>query len=512
MRSRRQPDSPSESTPGSTLRTRSSGSLRLSGTDIDRLLESLQQPAALCTLEVRVLLVNPAFERAHTDNSDPNQPLVSDEAAHDALLAGRVWQGTADLAGMITLVPLRSADGEVGACLALLPDMSGERERTRLQTQLEQLRRTESLGRLAGGIAHDFNNMLAVILNYVELAEHRVGTGADAADALRHIRDAAERSAEMTQQLLALSRGPASEASPVDVNAAVSSLEPVLASTLGDQIEYRVELGERLWRVRLARAPLQRILLNLAANARDAMPDGGVFSVCTANVQVDSVLARYPGLPPGRYVQLEIGDTGPGMPEEVADHIFEPFFTTKEVGAGTGLGLSIIDGIIRQVGGHISVWSEPGAGTTFTVYLPADDVGPTQPSPAARPRTILVVDDERPLRRAVARMLSDSGYVVLQAADGVEALGLLEQHDEEVGLVLTDVLMPEMSGVELAKRLEELHPSVGVVFMSGYTHGLIAKSGLDAGKLLYLQKPFAKEELLDKLERAWERAAAAKRF
>lgn len=198
------------------------------------------------------------------------------------------------------------------------------------------------------------------------------------------------------------------------------------------------------------------------------------------------------------------------MAEELADHIFEPFFTTKEVGAGTGLGLSIINGIIRQAGGHISVWSERNAGTTFTLYLPVDNTAATQPSlpEVRRPRTILVVDDERPLRRAVARMLADSGYTVVQAQDGVEALELLAQQDETVvGLVLTDVLMPRMSGVELAKQLEKLYPSIGVVFMSGYTHGLISKSDLDSGSLLYLQKPFAKDELIDKLEQAWKRAA-----
>jgi len=515
VRSRRNPDSPSEPTPGSSLRTRSSGSLRLSGADIDRLLDSLEQPAALCTVDARVLLVNPAFERAYSSALDPELPLVSSAAARDAVCAGHIWQGTSALSGTATLVPLRSADGTVGACLALLVDTQKELETTRLKGQLEQLRRAESLGQLASGIAHDFNNMLAVILNYVKLAERRLASGAAAVDALHHIRDAAERSALITQQLLALGRAPACDAS-VDVNAAISSLEAVLRGTLGEHIIYRVEFDEQLWRARLASAQLQRILLNLAVNSRDAMPDGGTFRMRTANVQVDASQAdRYEGLSPGRYVQIEIGDTGPGMPRDVADHIFEPFFTTKGEGVGTGLGLSIIEGIVKQAGGHISVWSREGSGTTFTLYLLAEAARPTQPSPSpdqsAGKRTILVVDDERPLRRAVARMLADSGYVVLQASDGLDAAELLQEWEGPVDLVLTDVLMPRMSGVELVKRLAEQYPSIESVLMSGYTHGLISKGGLEPARLLFLQKPFSKEELLEKLELAWERAAAAER-
>ncbi len=516
MRSRRDPDSNSESTPGSSLQTRSSGALRLSGADIDRLLESLEQPAALCTVDARVMLVNPAFERVYSSALDPELPLVSSAAARDALRAGHIWYGASVLSGTVTLVPLRSADGEVGACLALLADTQKELETARLRGQLEQLRRTESLGQLASGIAHDFNNMLAVILNYVKLAERRLASGAAAVDALHHIRDAAERSAGITQQLLALSRGPAGDVASVDVNASISSLEAVLRGMLGEQIQYRVELDEQLWRARLGSAQLQRILLNLAANSRDAMPDGGTFSVRTANAQIDASLAdEHEDLSPGRYVQIEIGDTGPGMPSDVADHIFEPFFTTKEVGVGTGLGLSIIEGIIKQAGGHISVSSRMGAGTTFTVYLLADAVRATQPSPSAEggagQRTILVVDDEGPLRRAVARMLADSGYLVLQAADGLDAVELLEERKEPVDLVLTDVLMPRMSGVELVKLLADQYPSVEAVLMSGYTHGLISKGGLEPASLLFLQKPFSKDELLEKVELAWGRAAAAER-
>ncbi len=482
------------------------------GADIDRLLESVSQPAALCTLETRVLLLNPAFERVHGGALDPEQRLVGDDAARDVLLQGRIWQGDSVLPGTATLVPLRSHDGVVGACLALFADTVAEREWARLRMQFERLRQTESLGRLAGGIAHDFNNMLAVILNYVDLAERNLESGAKATDALHRIRDAAERSADITQQLLALSRPPTGEAAAVDVNAAVSSLEAVLSATLGEQIEYRVELGEGLWHVRLARAQLQRILLNLAANSRDAMPHGGTFSVRTANTQIDASAASG-GLVPGRYVRLEIGDTGPGIPEEVVAHIFEPFFTTKEAGVGTGLGLSIIEGLVRQAGGRIVVRSEEGRGTTFCVYLPADDVGTTQPSPAleSRPRSILIVDDERPLRRAVARMLADSGYVVEQAADGQAALELMQGRDEPVSILLTDVVMPRMSGVELARRLAGKYPSVQVVYMSGYTHGLISKADLESGSLLYLQKPFTKDELLELLEQAWKRSAAVEK-
>ncbi len=487
--------------------------MRLFGADFDRLLDCLEQPAALCTLDTRVLIVNPAFEKAFGGELDASRPLVEDDTVRDALSGGRIWQGPSELADVATLVPLRSAEGDVAGCLALLPDARAAREHVRLRAQLEQMRRATSLGQLASGIAHDFNNMLAVILNYVGLAERLAESGADPSDALGHIRDAAERSADITQQLLALSRGPAGKAEAIDVNAAVSSLGPILVSTLGDSIEYRAELDEHVWPTRLARTQLQRILLNLAANARDVMPDGGTFSVATANVQVDAELAsRYEDLAPGRYVQLEVRDTGSGMPEDVAAHAFEPFFTTKEVGAGTGLGLSIIRGIIKQAGGHISVWSREGRGTRFSLYLPTESAADAAESGQrlAERRRILVVDDEGPLRRAVARMLAESGYDVVSATDGIDALELLELQDEPIDLVLTDVLMPRMSGVELASRLAVSHPFASIVLMSGYAHGLISQGGLDPDELLFLQKPFAKAELVERLETAWARAAAAR--
>ena len=490
------------------------GSLRLVGPDVERLLDAIEQPAALCTLDTRPLAGNTAFEQAcgSLDALEADAPLVNEEAARDALAAGRIWQGVSVAAdGNVTLVPLKTSDGAVGACIALLPDRDSALERERLKSQLEQLRRTDSLGRLAGGIAHDFNNMLAVILNYVDLADRRTGPGAPASDAIRHIRDAAERSSELTQQLLALNRRPPGEAPLVDVNHAVASLEPVLVSTLGEGIEYRTELAEGLWPVRLSRPQLQRILLNLAANSRDAMSGSGSFSVRTANVEVDSLMAaRHEDFLPGRYVELEAADSGPGMPEEVAAHIFEPFFTTKEVGVGTGLGLSIIYGIVKQAGGHVSVWSRSGSGTRFSIYMAAhDDSSLPPPKKSERRRVILVVDDERPLRRAVARMLADSGYTVIQAADGSEALEVLAQRGAVVGMVLTDVLMPRMSGVEFARQLAVQYPSVEVVFMSGYAHDLISSSGIDPARMLYLQKPFTKQELLDALEQAWQRVVEA---
>jgi diguanylate cyclase (GGDEF)-like protein/PAS domain S-box-containing protein len=381
----------------------------------------------------------------------------------------------------------------------------------RSEQQLARARRLESIGRLAGGVAHDFNNLLTAIRGHAELLLDEVRDGSGIRTDLLEIRDAAERASTLTRQLLAFSRRQVLQPRVLDLNLVVAELERVLQRTVGAHIELRTELGAPLDLVRADPAQLEQVLLNLVLNARDALAAGGHIRVRTANHYVAAGAPETAeDLAPGNYVTLQVEDDGTGMAGEVAQQAFEPFFTTKRPGAGTGLGLSTVYGVIKQSGGHVTLTSTPGVGTTATIFLPSvappqesADAAETQPSAEWHHggETVLVAEDESSVRELARRILEKQGYTVLAAGTGREALALQETHAGPIHLLLTDVVMPEMAGPELAARMTELRPETRVLFMSGYAEEAIAGHGALAGRPL-LEKPFAPEELLRRVRAA----------
>ncbi|MBW2030245.1 MAG: PAS domain S-box protein [Deltaproteobacteria bacterium] len=385
-----------------------------------------------------------------------------------------------------------------------------EEEREKLQSQLLQAQRLESVGRLAGGVAHDFNNMLNVILGYAEIVLNQLRTGDPFRDFVEEIIKAGQRSALLTRQLLAFSRKQTLQPKVLDLNKVIRDMEKMLHRLIGEDIESELVLSEDIARVMADPGQIEQVIMNLAVNARDAMPKGGKLLLETANVELDEAYARtHAGVTPGKYVMLAVTDTGAGMDEETLMKIFEPFFSTKEKGKGTGLGLSTVYGIIKQSGGNIWAYSEPGRGTTFKIYLPQTEVGPEAKAGAAQKETtrgageqILVVEDEGSLRKLVGAMLSELGYKVSLAANGEEALLLMEKKGLKPDLVITDVVMPDMSGKELVDRLRETHPDLKVLYMSGYTDNAIVHHGvLDPG-IHFVQKPFTLDDLAEKVQAA----------
>jgi two-component system, cell cycle sensor histidine kinase and response regulator CckA len=380
-----------------------------------------------------------------------------------------------------------------------------EREE-QLEHQLQRARRLESIGQLAGGVAHDFNNLLAVILNFAEFALDESDEGTGLHDDLREIQRAAERAAELTRQLLVFSRRDRVDTHTLDLNDAVSGTEGMLRRTIGEHIELRSELDPQLWPTRAGGGHLEQVLINLALNARDAMPDGGQLVIRTENVE------SAPGdLPAGRWVRLTVEDTGLGMPEDVATKAFDPFFTTKPKGQGTGLGLATVYGIVSQARGEVTIESRLGRGTTISIWLPAAEgapsngAAPTAPgSPRGLGETILVVEDEDQVRALTSRILAENGYSVLQASNGEEAVGTYASGDEQIDLLVTDVVMPAMSGADLAERLLAERPDMKVLYMSGYTGDVILRHGPRDRDAAVLEKPFSAARLLRSVRESLE--------
>ena len=373
-------------------------------------------------------------------------------------------------------------------------------ERRKLEQQLRQSQKMEAIGRLAGGVAHDFNNLLMVICGYSEFLLERVGSDLKLRVPAQEIANAADRATSLTRQLLAFSRKQMLAPKLVDLNAIVTENLKMLTRMIGEDIELVMVPGGELGVVKADPGQIEQVIMNLAVNARDAMPQGGKLTIETANINIDEEYARsHSPIPVGQYVMLAISDTGVGMDAETQSHMFEPFFTTKGL-KGTGLGLSTVYGIIKQSGGYIWVDSEPGKGTTFKIFLPrATATGqPIIPEPAVtaakfeQPReTVLLVEDESELRRLVRQYLEHQGYTILEAADGFQAIELANTHPGTIHLLLTDVVMPGMNGRELARRLSASRPEIKVLYMSGYTENVIAEKGTLEQGITLLQKPFA---------------------
>src|SRR5271169_757453 len=382
-------------------------------------------------------------------------------------------------------------------------------ERRALEQQLRQSQKMEAVGRLAGGVAHDFNNLLMVISGYSEFLLDRLGPEPALRGPAQEIASAAVRATSLTRQLLAFSRKQMLAPKILDLNGVVTENLKMLTRVIGEDIDLVMVPGAELGAVRADAGQIEQVIMNLAVNARDAMPSGGKLTIETSNVSLDEDYARFHApLRPGNYVMLAISDTGAGMDSETQSHIFEPFFTTKGT-KGTGLGLSTVYGIVKQSGGYIWVYSEAGKGTTFKIYLPRvaepaespEQVAAPAESAAAEPgtETILLVEDEANLRYLARQFLEKQGYRVIEAADGAVAIQVAVAHDGVIHLLLTDVIMPGMNGRELAQRISEIRPNVKVLYMSGYTENVIGRNGtLDAGVRL-LQKPFTLRDLKSKV-------------
>ena len=374
-------------------------------------------------------------------------------------------------------------------------------ERRSLEEQVRQAQRMESIGRLAGGVAHDFNNLLTVILSLVRLLT-RVPRSAADRDDLEQIQTAAERAAELTQQLLAFARRQIVEPQSVDLNELVTRIDKMLRRLIGEDIQLTTLPESRIGRIRADPGKIEQVLMNLAVNARDAMEDGGKLTIETANVELgEDYAANHPEVRPGRYVMLSVSDTGAGMDGETMAHIFEPFFTTKKDGKGTGLGLATCYGIVKQSGGSIWVYSEVGKGTTFKVYFPhfVDEAMPVPP-PAVQAapsgtETLLVVEDDEMVRRLAVRILRGQGYVVHDTGDPVDALAMFDRLGGAVDLLVTDVVMAGMSGRELANQLRARRAGLKVLYTSGYTENTIVHHGVVDAGVNFLEKPYVPDEL-----------------
>jgi PAS domain S-box-containing protein len=406
-----------------------------------------------------------------------------------------------------TIVPMsqviiahREHDGSVERFSTIARDRSRERL---LEEQFRQAHKMEAVGRLAGGVAHDFNNLLSAIIGFTDMAREQLDDGHPADSDLEQVRFAADRAAALTRQLLAFGRKQILQPRVMDVNATLRDMLPMLRRLVDDSIEIGMVLSPAPTNIKADPNQIQQILLNLVVNARDAMPRGGVVTLETSDVMLDSAQAELKiDLKPGRYAVIAVSDTGSGMDEATRARIFEPFFTTKGAGEGTGLGLSTVFGIVQQSGGSIWVYSEVGRGTTFKIYLPSTDESPSAApetkAPVATPSeaVVLLVDDNEQLRRMAADALSRAGLTVLSAGSPGEALQMAKAYQGDIDLLLTDVLMPAMSGRELAAQLLEQRPSIAVLYMSGYTENSIVHHGvLDAG-VNFLAKPLSPSRLL----------------
>ena len=410
------------------------------------------------------------------------------------------------VAVVLTATPLLVAGAPQGALILArpLPGRKGAAEAARpAEEPVHQSQKLEALGRLAGGIAHDFNNLLTVILGYSDLMS-RYGADERAREVGREIQKAGERAAALTRQLLAFSRKQLQQPVVLDLNGLVRDLDTMLNRLIGEDVQFSTALHDGPLRVKADPGQLEQVLTNLVVNARDAMPRGGRLVISTAEAPAETFGDSWQVGVEGLAV-LTVTDDGCGMDEHTLKRLFEPFFTTKEVGKGTGLGLAMVYGIVQQNGGRIQVDSEPDRGSTFRVYLPLTaEEAPTpiaveSAAPSAGKETILLVEDEEAVRLLASRTLQAQGYNVLEAADGIAALTVCQRHLRSIDIVVTDVVMPQLSGVDLVQRLKVVRPRLKVLFVSGYTDSTVVRHGMEASKANYLQKPFTPDSLSRKV-------------
>jgi two-component system cell cycle sensor histidine kinase/response regulator CckA len=399
---------------------------------------------------------------------------------------------------------MRNAANRLTGAIGVATDVS---DRVHLEQRLLQTAKMEAVGRLAGGIAHDFNNYLTAIISYAELALDQAGANGSLRRDLEEVRKAGASAASLTRQLLAFSRQQLLQPQILDLNTIVSGMSGMLRRLIGEDIDLRSIAGDALGRISADHGQIEQVIMNLALNARDAMPHGGVLTIETGNIDLDArFTADHPGASTGPHVMLAISDTGAGMDQTVREHLFEPFYTTKAAGRGIGLGLATVYGIVKQSGGSIFVYSEINRGTTFKIFLPRSDHAAEQPlniagSTAALHggETILVVEDHPEVLAVAHYALSRYGYRVLTAADGTEALAVAKAHGEPIDLLITDVVMPGVSARELVDRFRDDHPRAGVIYMSGYTNDNVVQRGILEHTVAFLQKPFSPQTLVRKV-------------
>jgi len=502
-----------------TDRHRAEEALRQSNAAFEALINA--SPLAIVTFDADGIITmwNPAAERMFgwtaSEAVGRFHPIVPDEAREEFRAFREIALRGGTLAGVevrrrrkdgspidirFFTAPLRGPDGTVTSIMSIIVDVTEQKATEealrRTEERFLQAQKMEAVGRLAGGVAHDFNNLLMAITGHCELLQAQLAEDDPLRGELEEIRRAGERAASLTRQLLAFSRRQVVDFRVVDLNEIVAATEKMLRRLIGEDVEIVTSLGEGVGRIKADPGQVEQVIMNLAVNARDAMPRGGTLSIATAEVVLEPAEAeRIPGAAPGRYARLAVADTGCGMDETVRSHLFEPFFTTKE--HGTGLGLATVYGIVQQLGGFVRVETAPGRGTTFEIFFPwagaqgARSEAAEEPlRPAAGAETVLVAEDEDLVRDLVCEILRRSGYAVLEARDGHEALAVAERHRGPIHLLLTDVVMPRMSGSDLARRLASRRPEMRVLYMSGYTDDETLRRGVLAGGKAFLQKPF----------------------
>ena len=496
--------------------------------------ESAADLVAVVDMNGRRLYNSPSYQRvlgyspdelggtASFDQIHPDDRQLVLKAAEDARRTGQgrkleyrfrhkdgTWRILESTASVI-----RNAMGESEKMVIVNRDITERRqaEKELHENQLRQIQKMEALGRLSGGIAHDFNNLLGVIIGYAEFLEDSLSEGDPLRKSVHEIKKGGQRAASLTRQLLAFSRQQVLEPKVLDLNAVVADVEKMLRRVIGEDIELIITLDPTLGRVMADQGQIEQVIMNLAANARDAMPNGGKLTIKTANAELDETYAgRSPAVRSGCYVQLAVSDSGIGMDAETKGHIFEPFFTTKGMGRGTGLGLATVYGVVSQSNGYIWVYSEIGKGTIFKIYLPlvkgevqAASPEVSQPQFAHEGETILLVEDEESLRVVTRALLVQHGYNVLEASSGGQGVKIAQEHHSPIHLLLTDVVMPGMNGPNLAEKVAGLHPETKILYMSGYTDHIIGKHGFLESGVLLLEKPYTRGTLTRKVRAALE--------